>query len=338
MWVFMWVPAAVTVRTVSMSDNHDKPPNHVCATSGASRAVRLFVREPLAGPDRPWLPCGFFAEQKLRFPDRVHTGPNKGDLTWARLEQRRISRILHKQASDPVMLSDHRSGKKALTVLVRPLYHPLVRSGNNTTIAMDRALWSQSYLLFGQGLAGSALIAALPVFTLFMLLGILRKPAWIAGLSGLAITFVLAVGAYGMPAGMALGSAGYGAAFGLFPISWIVFWAIVLYRLTLETGKFEIIKDSIGSLTTDPRLQALLIAFGRRPFKGKMATSLSVYPETLNLKLEIIVQPVGTRPLLRLEEAGHPLAIEQRSASLVRELLNWRLYSCIKHGVSGLTI
>ena len=126
---------------------------------------------------------------------------------------------------------------------------------------MDRALWSQSYLLFGQGLAGSALIAALPVFTLFMLLGILRKPAWIAGLSGLAITFVLAVGAYGMPAGMALGSAGYGAAFGLFPISWIVFWAIVLYRLTLETGKFEIIKDSIGSLTTDPRLQALLIAF-----------------------------------------------------------------------------
>jgi hypothetical protein len=51
----------------------------------------------------------------------------------------------------------------------------------------------------------------------------------------------------------------------------------------------------------------------RGPFKGRMANSLSVYPETLNLKLEIIVQPVGTRPLLHLEEAGHPPAIEQRS-------------------------
>jgi lactate permease len=121
--------------------------------------------------------------------------------------------------------------------------------------------WSQSYLLFGQGLGASALFAALPVFTLLALLGIFRKPAWIAGLSGLGVTLLLAVGGYRMPVGMAISAAGYGAAFGLFPISWIVFWAIVLYRLTVETGKFEIIKDSIGSLTTDSRLQALLIAF-----------------------------------------------------------------------------
>ncbi len=52
-----------------------------------------------------------------------------------------------------------------------------------------------------------------------------------------------------------------GAAFGLLPIGWIVFWAVVLYRITLETGKFEIIKDSIGGLTGDRRLQAMLIAF-----------------------------------------------------------------------------
>jgi lactate permease len=121
--------------------------------------------------------------------------------------------------------------------------------------------WNQTYLLFGQGLGASALIAAIPVFTLLALLGIFRKPAWIAAVSGLAVTFVLAVAGYGMPAGMAISAAGYGAAFGLFPISWIVFWAIVLYRVTVETGKFEIIKDSVGSLTTDQRLQALLIAF-----------------------------------------------------------------------------
>ena len=53
----------------------------------------------------------------------------------------------------------------------------------------------------------------------------------------------------------------YGACFGLFPIGWIVFWAIILYRLTLITGRFEILKDSVGSLTDDRRLQALLIAF-----------------------------------------------------------------------------
>lgn len=123
------------------------------------------------------------------------------------------------------------------------------------------ATWSQTYHLLGQELFFSALIAAVPIFVLLLLLGVLRKPAWIAALVGLAVTFVLAIGAYGMPAHMALSAALNGAAFGLFPISWIVFWAIVLYRITLETGKFEIIKDSIGSLTSDPRLQALLIAF-----------------------------------------------------------------------------
>ena len=56
-------------------------------------------------------------------------------------------------------------------------------------------------------------------------------------------------------------SIGYGAAFGLFPIAWVVFGAILLYRITVETGHFEILKDSIGSLTTDRHLQALLIAF-----------------------------------------------------------------------------
>ncbi len=56
-------------------------------------------------------------------------------------------------------------------------------------------------------------------------------------------------------------SAAYGACFGIFPISWIVFWALVLYEITVRTGKFEVIKDSIGSITSDKRMQALLIAF-----------------------------------------------------------------------------
>src|SRR5438132_11209043 len=64
-----------------------------------------------------------------------------------------------------------------------------------------------------------------------------------------------------MPVGLAVMSTIYGAAFGIFPIAWIVFAAILLYRLAVDTGKFEIIKDSVGGLSADRRLQAMFIAF-----------------------------------------------------------------------------
>jgi L-lactate transport len=122
-------------------------------------------------------------------------------------------------------------------------------------------VWHQTYSLFGESLGVSAVIAALPIFILLLLLGVLRKPAWMAGIVGLCAAFALAIGGYGMPVKPAVSAALYGATFGLFPISWIIFWAIALFRVTTETGKFEIIRDSIGRLTPDPRLQALLIAF-----------------------------------------------------------------------------
>lgn len=122
-------------------------------------------------------------------------------------------------------------------------------------------IWSQKYLLFGQGLGVSALIASVPILLLLFLLGVKRTPAWQAGLSGLAATLFLSIVAYGMSLKHTLSSAGFGATFGIFPISWIVFWAIVLYRITRESGKFEIIKSSVQSITNDSRLQMLLIAF-----------------------------------------------------------------------------
>ena len=121
--------------------------------------------------------------------------------------------------------------------------------------------WSQSYTLFGRGLAFSAVIASLPILTLLFLLGVRRKAAWFAALCALAVALVVALFAYKLTPTLTLSAASYGAAFGLFPISWIVFWAITLYRVTVETGKFEIIKSSMGNLTSDARLQALLIAF-----------------------------------------------------------------------------
>ena len=107
----------------------------------------------------------------------------------------------------------------------------------------------------------STLVAAVPIVVLLIMIGVLRKPAWMSGLAGLGAALIVAIAAYGMPADLAVSSALMGAAFGLLPIGWIVYWAVVLYRITLETGNFEVIKDSIGGLTKDRRLQAMLIAF-----------------------------------------------------------------------------
>lgn len=122
-------------------------------------------------------------------------------------------------------------------------------------------VWPQPYYLFGRSLGFSAFLAILPTLLLLFLLAVKRKPSWIASLSGLAATVVLAIAAYGMSFRHTMSSVAYGACFGIFPISWIVFWALVLYEVTVITGKFEIIKDSIGSITSDKRMQALLIAF-----------------------------------------------------------------------------
>ena len=121
--------------------------------------------------------------------------------------------------------------------------------------------WPQPYNLFGKGVGVSAALAAIPTLVLLYLLGVKRKASWIAALAGLGTTLVLALFAYGMSLRHTVSSAAYGACFGLFPISWIVFWALVLYEITVKTGKFEVIKDSIGSITSDKRMQALLIAF-----------------------------------------------------------------------------
>ncbi len=122
-------------------------------------------------------------------------------------------------------------------------------------------MWQQNYTPLAHSLGLSALLAALPIFALLYLLGVRRKPAWMASLAGLAVTAVVAVSVYHMPTATVLSAVSYGAAFGLFPIGWVVFTAILLFRITEATGKFEIVKESIGSLSTDRRMQALLIAF-----------------------------------------------------------------------------
>jgi lactate permease len=121
-------------------------------------------------------------------------------------------------------------------------------------------MWQHNYEPLSGSLGASALIAGIPILVLFLMLGVLRRPAWMSALTALVSAFAVALGVYGMPAKLALISTIYGAAFGIFPIAWIVFAAIMLYRLAVDTGKFEIIKDSVGGLSRDRRLQAMVSA------------------------------------------------------------------------------
>jgi lactate permease len=122
-------------------------------------------------------------------------------------------------------------------------------------------MWEHNYQPIGDSLGLSAIVAAIPIVVLFVMLGALRKPAWMSAVTALVSALVIALIAYRMPAQLAVTSMFFGAAFGIFPIAWIVFSSIMLYRLAVDTGKFEVIKSSIGGLTDDRRLQAMFIAF-----------------------------------------------------------------------------
>lgn len=107
----------------------------------------------------------------------------------------------------------------------------------------------------------SALVAALPVVVLLALLGIWHVRAHVAAVAGLASALGIAIIVFSMPATLALAAVGDGALFGLFPIGWIVLNAIFVYSVTVETGKFDIIRHSVVNIAADRRIQALLIAF-----------------------------------------------------------------------------
>ena len=122
-------------------------------------------------------------------------------------------------------------------------------------------MWQHNYTPVANNLALSSLVAAIPILVLIVMIGVLRKPAWISALTGLGAAVLVSLFGYGMPASLTFSSILYGAAQGLFPIGWVVFSAILLYNIVVKTGKFEIVKNSMGNLTGDRRMQAMLIAF-----------------------------------------------------------------------------
>ena len=120
--------------------------------------------------------------------------------------------------------------------------------------------WSQVYAPLGS-IGVSALVAAIPVLVLMALLAFWHVRAHIAAGVALLAAGLIGVLIYGMPAPLALAAAGYGAAFGLLPIGWLVVNAIFIYQLSVETGQFVVLQKQIAGISRDRRIQALMIAF-----------------------------------------------------------------------------
>lgn len=122
------------------------------------------------------------------------------------------------------------------------------------------SVWQQHYDPMGR-MWLSTLVALIPIVALLGSMAILRLKIHFAALLGLSLAALIAVGVYHMPADAAFASAVFGAGYGLFPIGWIVLNLIFLYQLTVERGTFAILRNSLGTLAPDPRIQVILVAF-----------------------------------------------------------------------------
>jgi lactate permease len=122
-------------------------------------------------------------------------------------------------------------------------------------------MYHQIFDPINHSLGQSTLLAVLPLLTVFVLLGVVRLRSQWAALIGLGVAIIVAVAVYSMPFGQALSAAGEGAAFGLFPIMWIVVNAIWLYSMTVSTGHFDVLRRSFATVSPDQRIQAIIIAF-----------------------------------------------------------------------------
>ncbi|GGX75279.1 L-lactate permease [Streptomyces anandii] len=144
----------------------------------------------------------------------------------------------------------------------------------------------------GGSLGWSALCAALPLATLFVLLGGARWKAWKASLVSLAVALAVAVLAYSMPLGQAALATGEGAVFGLFPIVFIVLNALWIYKMTEITGWDAVLRRSFGSLSGDQRVQAVIIAF----CFGALLEALAGFGTPVAVS-SVMLMAVGLRPM-----------------------------------------
>ncbi len=141
-------------------------------------------------------------------------------------------------------------------------------------------------------LGWSSVVAALPLLVLFVLLGVLRIKAWIASLVALGAALVIAIAVYGMPVGQSVLAGTEGAAFGFFPILWIVINAIWVYNMTVETGHFDVLRRSFARVSDDQRIQAVIIAFSF----GALMEALAGFGTPVAITSVMLIA-LGFRPL-----------------------------------------
>jgi lactate permease len=151
--------------------------------------------------------------------------------------------------------------------------------------------WLQNYNPF-HNIILSTVVAALPVVALLGCIALLKIRIHLAALLGLGAALVIALAVYTMPLKMALATTVYGAAFGLFPIGWIILNVIFLYQLTVRRGLFSVLRDSLAAVTPDPRVQVILIAFSFGAFLEGMAG----FGTPVAITSAILIQ-LGFRPL-----------------------------------------
>src|SRR5215813_14011047 len=120
--------------------------------------------------------------------------------------------------------------------------------------------WAQNFDPLGNTVL-STIAAAIPVCTLFYFLAVRRTVAWLAAVFGFVAALLVALLVFRMPAYMVAGAVADGLVFGWFRIAWIVVAAVFVYELSVESGQFEVVKQSVGGISEDRRLQVLLIAF-----------------------------------------------------------------------------
>lgn len=153
-------------------------------------------------------------------------------------------------------------------------------------------MFQQNLSPVGDSLALSALCATIPLLTLFVLLGGLRLKAWVAGLISLGVSLVVAVVLFGMPVDQALLAGTEGAAFGFFPILWIVINAIWVYNLTVASGHFDVLRRSFEKVSPDQRIQAMIIAF----CFGALLEALAGFGTPVAITV-VMLMALGFRPI-----------------------------------------
>ncbi|MGI8754109.1 MAG: L-lactate permease [Acidimicrobiales bacterium] len=144
----------------------------------------------------------------------------------------------------------------------------------------------------GHSLGLSSIAAAVPLLALFVLLGVFRLRAWVASLISLVVALLVAVVIYPMPASQALLAGSDGAAFGFFPILWIVINAIWIYEMTVETGHFDVLRRSFAKVSDDQRIQGVIIAFSF----GALLEALAGFGSPVAITSVMLIA-LGFRPL-----------------------------------------